>query len=108
MPAFPTKFRSPIVEGVPKGPQHGTATLDFGTGEYRATVTVTGQTWVNHRSVVLASVGSTETADHMIDDVSLEGITCYVGRYVIGVGFTIYANAPLGTFGDFTVNWFGE
>lgn len=87
--------------------ESGSATVDFGSGEYQASVTVTGQAWVTSASMILASVAAVATADHGAEDAALEGITCYVGDIVAGVGFTIYANAPLGTFGDFTINWLG-
>jgi hypothetical protein len=87
--------------------QSGTATVDFGSGEFQATATVTGQAWVEADSAIMATVAAVATADHGEEDAALEGLTCYVGSLVVGVGFTIYVNAPAGTFGEFSIQWIG-
>jgi len=89
------------------GAQSGTSTADFGSGEFQAQVVVTGQTWVEAGSVIHAQAAATTTADHDPEDAALEGLTCYVGNIVAGTGFTIYVNAPAGTFGEFDINWLG-
>ncbi len=85
----------------------GTETVDFGSGDYQASIVVTGETWVEAGSVILAQVAAVTTADHDPEDAALEGLTCYVGAIVAGTGFTIYVNAPAGTFGEFDINWLG-
>lgn len=105
MPAHADKFRTPITSL--HSEKKGSATLDFGSGEYQASVTITGLTWIRNDSTVLASIAAVNSTDHRREDAVMEGITCYVGNIIEGVGCTIYANAPLGTFGTYTVCWLG-
>lgn len=89
----------------------GPATVDFGFpsgGEGdSATVTVTGQTWVTAGSIISASAAAIATPDHDGDDAMVEGLTCYVGNIVAGVGFDIFCNAALGSWGRYAIQWQG-
>lgn len=89
--------------GVPPGGAGGgnacTCVVDFGTGDHDASVVVTGQAWVTPTSIIIATAVGEEAR--------LEQITCNVGSLSAGVGFTVYAHAPTGAIGQFTVNCIG-
>jgi hypothetical protein len=90
--------------GVPPGGPAGggnacTCTVDFGTGDHDASVVVTGQTWVTASSIIVATAQG--------EDARVEQITCNAGDLVDGEGFTVYAHAPYGAIGQFTVNCIG-
>lgn len=87
-------------------PRKTTATVDFGAGADLATTVVTGQTWVTAASVVTATLGAA-TADHDTEDGPIEQIELAVGDIVAGTGFTVYAHAPEGTHGQYTINCVG-
>ncbi len=76
-----------------------TCTVDFGTGDHDASVVVTGQSWVTASSIIIATAQG--------EDARVEQIVCNVGALVDGVGFTVYAHAPNGALGTYTVNCIG-
>lgn len=81
-------------------------TVDFGAGSDLATAVVTGQAWVTSASAITATLGSA-TADHDAEDGLIEGITLTVADLVVGDGFTVYAHAPYGTHGQYSINCTG-
>lgn len=91
----------------------GTATMNFGIGDGasdlpQSSVVITGQAWVLSGSIISAWVAAVATADHDVDEVVAENISCYVGTIIPGTGFTIYGQVDEGsTFGDFIINWSG-
>ena len=82
------------------------AVVDFGADSDFATATVTGQTWVTAGSKIAATLGAA-TSDHDLEDGVLEDISVAVGNLVAGVGFDIFAHAPSGSWGQYSVNCVG-
>ena len=79
-------------------------TVDFGTTEGNGDASVfVAATWVTASSIIVISPGAA-TADHDAEDVLLEQITASVTELTAGVGFTITAHAPYGTWGQYTFN----
>lgn len=83
------------------------ATVDFGTteGETLATVDVAA-TWAGATSKITVSLGGA-SADHDAEDGLIEGIVACVSALDPGVGFTVMAFAPAGTWGRYTINCAG-
>lgn len=72
-----------------------------------AQVVVTGQAWVSAGSIIVVSIAG-GTANHPDpDEPAVEDIVVTVGNLVVGVGFTISAYAPNGTWGSYFVNAIG-
>lgn len=86
--------------------QQGSATIDFGTGNTDAKVTVTGQTAILGTNLVEAWLSGAATANNLADAGFAEQLQVYAGDIVAGVGFTIYALVPSGrAFGQYVTNW---
>lgn len=89
------------------GPARGVnASVDFGADSDYATAVVTGQSWVAATSRIAAQVAGS-TADHDPEDALLEQLQISVSDLVPGVGFTVQAHAPEGTFGLYNVHCVG-
>ena len=71
------------------GTTSGTATLDFGAGNRTADVVITGVSSTLATSRVLSVLRLEATADHPVDDLSVDPISVAVKDLVSGVGFTI-------------------
>lgn len=90
----------------------GTATLDFGAfpGSSDATVAVTGQTAIVGGSLAEAWVVPADTADHTIDEHTVEPPAVFVINIVAGTGFTIRGVYQGGgqdtrTYGQWNIGW---
>lgn len=81
-------------------------TVDFGTASDIAEVSVSAS-WVTSSSIIICCPSGSATADHDAEDYLLEGITANAVSLVDGVGFTIRAHAPNGTFGQYKINAMG-
>ena len=79
------------------------ATLDFGTNDTTASVTLTGLAWVAVGTKFTASLAG-NTAHHTAEEAALQGITLSVGAVVAGVGFTVYGVAPSSVVGTVSVH----
>lgn len=87
------------------------ATVDFGFaagGEDANTTVTVPATWVTSFSVIDCLPVAVATADHDPEDVVLEGITAYTGNLRAGVSFDIFASAPSGTWGRYTIQAIGR
>ena len=73
--------------------RRGTAIVDFGAfpGAAEASVVVTGLTWVDAATRILAWVHPAATADHDVDDHIGEPIRVVATDIVPGTGFTLRA-----------------
>lgn len=101
---------SSVLPNVTGGLYHGSATLDFGTGEgtNETSITVTGLTSITATAQLTAwVVASDTTSDHSASDheyfAALVGLTC--GTITPGDGFTIYARSLEKLTGTFTVRY---
>ena len=89
----------------------GTTTVNFGSGasesnDTLATATVTGQTAIVAGSLVEAWVRVAASADHTVDEHSVESLKIEAGNIVAGTGFTVYALCTEGkTYGVWNINW---
>jgi hypothetical protein len=81
--------------------------VDFGAthGGTLATVDVAA-IWVTGSSVIVVTPGGA-SADHDAEDVLIEEIKFAVTSVTNGVGFTVTASAPHGTWGRYTINAVG-
>jgi hypothetical protein len=87
--------------------EKASGTVDFGTTEGNGDASVSvAATWVTGASIIVVSPGAA-TADHDVEDALLEQITASVTALSAGVGFTITAHAPNGTWGQYTFNAVG-
>lgn len=80
-----------------------TATVDFGDGLVEDTLVsqfVAADT-VNENSIIHLAVAS--STDHSADEIAAEGVSVYATEVDPGVGFTLVAVAPQGTWGEYTV-----
>lgn len=86
----------------------GTATVevDFGAAGDLATASVAA-TWVTASTILICQVSGTSTADHDIEDALLEQITAHAYDISAGVGFSVRAHAPNGTWGRYNINVIG-
>jgi hypothetical protein len=83
------------------------ATVDFGTTEGASlTTAAVAAPWVGATSKITVSLGGS-SADHDPEDGLIEGITACVSALDPGVGFTVMAFAPAGTWGRYTLNCAG-
>lgn len=90
-------------------PRKAQATVDFGAATQEtemATVSVAA-TWVTANSYIVCAPAAVATADHDVDDYSVEGITASVTNISAGVGFDIVARAAERTFGTYLINAIG-
>jgi hypothetical protein len=90
----------------------GSTTIDFGSGNQIAEVTVSGQTGILAGSkvepyVMAATLGNhTEDAHLMMQ--SITSFTVPVSRIVAGTSFVIVAFADQLLYGQYTINWVGD
>lgn len=83
------------------------ATVDFGATEGADTASVSvAATWATSSSIIVCTPGGA-SADHDAEDALIEGITASVTSITNGVGFTVTAHAPAGTWGRYTINCAG-
>ena len=86
---------------------YGTASLDFGfsTGfEGASTTTVVTTSLVKSNSLIV--INSLTSSNHeSVEDFLLEDINYEISDKIEGVGFTIYAYAPNGTWGQYLVEY---
>jgi hypothetical protein len=96
-------------ECFPVSPYKLTTSIQFNniaalsTEDTTAITTVTGLSWINAQSIVMLTFAGITTDHEEPDDAMVEGLTAYVGNLVPGVGFDIFASAPLGTWGRYQV-----
>jgi hypothetical protein len=87
----------------------GTSTVSFGITETNEShLVVTGQTGILAGSKVIASIGTTATADYTANDhkyLGAIGVTVTTGAVVAGTGFTIYVRSYQKLTGDISINW---
>jgi len=88
-------------------PTAGASTVNFGAapGSTDAQTIITGQAGIQSSSFVSAWLVPSVSADHNDDEHWADDVTVYAGTIVTGVGFTIYAKSPQGTYGAFNVQW---
>jgi hypothetical protein len=87
--------------------EKASGTVNFGATEGNGDASVTiAATWVTASSVIVVSPGAA-TADHDAEDALIEGLTASVTALSAGVGFTITAHAPNGTWGQYNFNAVG-
>lgn len=98
----------PNRESWPPSPVKVIAFVNFnnpdGPEDTTTSVTVGGLSWVNQNSVFVCTFSGTTSDHEEPDDAMVEGLTAYVGDIVPGVGFTIFASAPNGTWGHYQVS----
>ena len=70
-------------------------------------LTVVSATWVTATSTIVASLAGSATSTHGIADGLIEGLTVQVENVVSGVGFTLHAYSPLGSWGQYAFNCVG-
>jgi hypothetical protein len=81
-------------------------TVDFGsdtgpiTPVYDITTSVSAP-WITNSSTLLCSVMGVETPQHGPDDGLFEGLTAQAENLVPGVGFTLHAYSPMGSWGKY-------
>lgn len=80
--------------------------VDFGTTENSFASATVDAPWAGTFPIHCAPA-LTATADHDPDDVLVEQIRAYTADVNPGVGFTLYAVAPNGTWGRYTIDCFG-
>jgi len=80
--------------------------VDFGTVGDVATASVAA-TWVTASSVLMCQVAGIANDDHDEEDALLEQITANAYSISPGVGFSVRAHAPNGTWGRYTINVIG-
>lgn len=86
----------------------GTTTIDFGAfpGSSDVSLAITGQTGISSGAICDAWIFPAATADHSLEEHTVEQIDVMAGNVVADTGFTIYArtrNAPL--YGLWSVAW---
>ena len=88
------------------------AEVDFGsdtgpiTRTFDATVQVSA-TWVTDASVIVCSLSGATTDQHGPEDGLVEGIVAQAENLVPGMGFTLHAYSPLGSWGKYAFNCVG-
>lgn len=80
--------------------------VTFTAGDTSSSVTVTGQTWVESGSAVVATIIDHPSGASAEEAVS-EGATVAVGNYVVGTGFDVFINVPEGGVGPYRVSCVG-
>lgn len=80
-------------------------TITFAAGAGDASTTVTGKPWVTSSSRFIATLVG--TSSRSIEEALIEGIRVGVDDVVEGVGYTVFAHAPSGASGAFTVHVVG-
>ena len=91
------------------GVTSGTSTVSFGATETNeAQLIVTGQTGISAGSKVIASIGTTATANYTANDhkyLGSIGVTVTTGDVIAGTGFTIFVRSYTKLKGDISINW---
>lgn len=91
------------------GVTSGTSTVSFGVTETNeAQLVVTGQTGILAGSKVVASIGTTATADYTANDhkyLGSIGVSVTTGNVIAGTGFTIFVRSYQKMKGDISINW---
>ena len=88
------------------------ATVDFGSDSgpikrsFDASAVVSAS-WVTNTSVICCSIAGVATGTHGTEDALIEGITVQVESVVAGIGFTLHAYSPLGSWGQYSFNCIG-
>ena len=88
------------------------ATVDFGSDSgpikrsFDASAVVSAS-WVTNTSVICCSIAGVATGTHGTEDALIEGITVQVESVVAGIGFTLHAYSPLGSWGQYAFNCIG-
>ena len=94
-------------ESFPPTPIKVVAQINFnnpnGSEDTTASVTVAGLSWINTNSVIIPVFSGTTSQHEEPDDAMVEDLTAYIGNLIPGVGFTIFAYAPRGTWGLYQV-----
>jgi hypothetical protein len=88
-------------------PTYGTAALDFGFTASQegdiATATVLN-TYTRSQSIIV--INSLTSSNHLtVEDSLIEDVKFEISDKIDGVGFTIYAYAPQGTWGTYNVEY---
>lgn len=73
-----------------------------------ATVTVTGQSWVNANSYIICKPLGLTSEDHDAEDAIVEGVRFETYNIVPGVGFDVVGHAPEGTYGKYKIKCLGQ
>lgn len=85
------------------------ALIDFGPAnglENDTANVVVSAPWVNNNTILTVSLGG-PTADHDIDDASIENINLSIGNIIPGVSFEIVAHSENFTWGEYQVSVIG-
>jgi hypothetical protein len=87
--------------------QYGTASISFGFNSSNEGDTATASVstiFVKSNSIIV--INTTTSIDHeSIEDSLIEDIKYEIGDKVAGSGFTIYAYAPQGTWGEYIIEY---
>jgi len=86
---------------------YGTASLDFGfTASQEGDTTTATITNSNTKLTSLIIINSSTSSNHdSIEDSLIEDIKYEISDKIEGVGFTIYAYAPMGTWGEYNIEY---
>jgi hypothetical protein len=86
---------------------YGVATLNFGfTGSQEGDTTTATITNSNTKLTSLIIINSSTSSNHdSIEDSLIEDIKYEISDKIEGVGFTIYAYAPMGTWGEYNIEY---
>lgn len=86
---------------------YGTASLNFGfTVSQEESTTTAVVTNGNTKSNSLIVINSLTSSNHQsVEDFLLEDIQYEIGDKIEGTGFTIYAYAPMGTWGEYNIEY---
>ena len=84
----------------------GTAIVDFGTGAFEASTTITGQSGITGSSLADAWVWPVATADNTADTHTFEQLEAWAEGVSAGSGFTVKCRCKNGrAFGKYTIAW---
>jgi PKD repeat protein len=97
-------WRAPIATPITT---HGVATLNFGfTASQEGDTTTTTVINANTKLTSLIIINSSTSSNHdSIEDSLIEDIKYEISDKIEGVGFTIYAYAPMGTWGEYNIEY---
>jgi hypothetical protein len=87
--------------------QYGTASLDFGfTASQEGDIATASvlSTYTKLTSLIIIN-SSTSSNHHSVEDSLIEDIKYEISDKIEGVGFTIYAYAPMGTWGEYNIEY---
>jgi PKD repeat protein len=86
---------------------YGTASLDFGfTASQEGDTTTATVSNVNTKLTSLIIINSSTSSNHQsVEDSLIEDIKYEISDKIEGVGFTIYAYAPMGTWGEYNIEY---